>query len=242
MSLIKKYILVIIIFVTFLFSTTIFKYNKEIIPVEVKQVFNNKTLGNTTIKESCEEKDLYLMKIYYPKTEYQNLNEYVANSINEVKESFFEEINQLGKISNEGKYELNITFNQYEYKSYISFAFDVMIDLCGAHPYNYIFTVIYDTDSKSIVTINDLIKKDKEFLIKLSEKTYEDLKENESIKEYSDDENLRNGLKPIVSNFENIIFDNDKLVVFINIYQVAPYVAGNFEVAIPYDKIFENYT
>lgn len=236
----KKYILVIIIFVTFLFSTTIFKYGKEIIPVEVKQVFSNEAFGNTKLKESIEEKELYSIKVYYPKTEYDNLNEYIVKIITEIKQSFLEEINKLGKITDKCKYELNITFNQYEYKSYISFAFDVMIDLCGAHPYNYIFTINYDTSSKKIITINELVKKDNELLNKLSAKTYDILKDNVNIKEYSDDEKLKDGLKPNASNFENIIFDKDKLVVFINTYQVAPYVAGNFEITIPYNEIFED--
>lgn len=236
---IKKYILVVMVFVIFLFSTVILKYGKETIPIEVKQVFKNEVLGSTLVKENFEENELYSIKIYYPKTEYENLNEYMLNSINEVKEGFLEEINKLDKVLNKGKYELNITFNQYEYKSYISFALDVMIDLRGAHPYNYIYTIIYDTNSKSIITVDKLIKNNKDFLNKISQKTYEVLKENENIKEYSDEENLENGLKPIASNFENIIFDKDKMIVFINIYQVAPYVAGNFEIAIPYNEIFE---
>lgn len=236
---VKKYILVITIFIIFLFSTTVFKYGKEIIAIDAKDVFDNKTIGKTKLKESIEENELYLIKVYFPKTEYDNLNEHILNIIAEVKNNFLEQVNNYGENPNECRYELNITFNQYEYKSCISFAFDVRINLCGPHPYNYIFSVNYDTISKKVITINDLIKKDSEFLNKVSIKSYEFLKENINIKEYSNDENLKEGLKAISSNFENFIFDNDKIIFFINTYQVAPYVAGNFEVAIPYNEIFE---
>lgn len=234
---VKKYILVIVIFATFLCSSAILKYGKEITAYEVKQVFSNEVFEDTKLKETKEETEIYTIKIYYPETKYKNLNEYINFNIKQVKESFLEETNSLGKFTDNCKYELNITFNQYKYKSYISFAFDVSIDLCGAHPYNYIFTAIYNTDTDKVITIKDLLKLDKEFLNKLSDKTYEILKNNTAIKEYSNEESLKKGLMPSVSNFENIIFDSDKLIVFINIYQVAPYVAGNFEVAIPYNEI-----
>lgn len=236
----KKYILSICILIIFLFSTTIFKYAKAIIPIEVKQVFINTVLGKTKLKESIEEKEDYLITVYYPETEYEKLNEKIVKIVTEIKQSFLEEINKLGKMHNDCKYELNITFNQYEYKSYISFAFDVVINLCGAHPYNYVFTVNYDTSSNKMITVNDVIKESSGFLNKISEKTYEFLKDNANIKEYSNEEMLKEGVKPNISNFENIIFDKDKLIVFINSYQVAPYVAGSFEIGIPYNEIFED--
>lgn len=237
---IKKYILVICIFCIFVFSTMLLKYNNLIIPIDVKQVFNNEVLGNTKIKEEVFENEKFNMKIYYPETEYENLNNEILAKINLEKENFLKEIESLENQEHDNKFSLDITFNQYKYDSYISFAFDVVTNLGGAHPYNYISTIIYDTKSKKVINIQDIIDKENNFLEKMSEISYRNLSENDSIKKYSNEENLKEGLKPIKSNFENIIFADDKLILYINAYQVAPYVAGNFEISIPYNEIFDN--
>lgn len=235
---IKKYILVICIFCIFVFSTMLLKYNNLIIPIDVKQVFNNEVLGNTKIKEDFLENEKCNIKIYYPETEYENLNNEILAKINLEKENFSKEIECLEKQELDNKFSLDITFNQYKYDSYISFAFDVVTNLGGAHPYNYISTIIYDTKSKKVINIQDIIDKENNFLEKISEISYSYLSENSNIKEYSDLESLKDGLKPVKSNFENIIFAEDKLILYINAYQVAPYVAGNFEISIPYNEIF----
>ncbi len=233
----KKYVLAIIIFCCFAFSTLIMKFNNQIMPVEVKEVFNNKTVGQTSVKEIKRNEQYYKVEIYYPETKYKNLNEYVLSKVNKELEEFLKELNEISKFLDGKKCNLNITFNQYEYKSYISFAFEVVVDLCGAHPNSYYFTVNYDIDNQKVIQLDDIVKNNKHFLNYLSKESYLILKEEESLKKYSDEENIKKGLKPIKSNFENIIFDKDKLVLFINPYQVGPYVAGSFEVRIPYSKI-----
>lgn len=230
-----KYMFIIITFVFFLTSPNILNGN---IPIEkVKEVFNGKYLENVVLKSYNEKKDKYEMSLYYPTTKYDKLNQEIIKKIDLEKEEFLNQISKLEK-SEENKYKLGITFMQYEYNSYISFAFDVSFDLRGAHPTNHFFTVIYDTNKDEIITTENLIKKDNNFLNNLSEEVYKILKEDENIKDYSSDENLKEGLKPITSNFENIVFDKEGIIVFIDTYQVAPYVAGSFEIKIPYDKIF----
>lgn len=233
----KKYILAIAIFVCFLFSTMLINLNHNVVPIEVREVFNNKVYGDTGIKEVKKEEEGYKINVYYPETKYKNLNEHIVSKINNEQDNFFKESSEIAKYIKDKKCILEITFNQYEYKDYISFAFETVVDLCGAHPSNYFFTVIYDTKKQQVIQIEDLLEKDENFLNKLSDESYLILKENEALKKYSDDENIKKGLKPIKSNFENIIFDKDKLILFINPYQVGPYVAGDFEVKISYSKI-----
>lgn len=233
----KKYVLAIIVFVVFALSTIVFEYGKQFIPIQVKEVFNNEVKNGVKLKQIQKDETKYKINLFYPETKYNNLNEYVMSKINREQKIFLEQVNEIENLLDDKKCSFDITFNQYEYKSYISFAFEAVEYLQAPHPNSYFFTVIYDTNKNKIIEIEDLIKENPEFLKKISNESYKILKDNKNIKEYSTDENLKDGLKPIKSNFENIVFDKDKIIVFINPYQVAPYVAGNFEVKIPYGKI-----
>ncbi len=232
----KKYILAITLFVVFALSTLMFKYSKQVVPIQVKEVFNNQVKNDVTLKQIQKEEKNYKMNLFYPQTKYNKLNEYILNKFNKEQEDFFKQVKEIENFLDGKQCTLDITFSQYEYKSYISFAFEIVEYLQTPHPNSYFFTVIYDTSANKVIDIEDIANKNSDILIKLSNESYNILKNNKNIKEYSTDENLKEGLKPIKSNFENIVLDKDKLIVFVNPYQVAPYVAGNFEVKIPYGK------
>lgn len=124
----KKYILAVAIFICFAFSTILL--NSQIVPINVKEVFNNETLADTSLKEIKKEEEQYNIKIYYPETKYKNLNECIISKINKEQDFFLKEVEQLELPNNSGeKFSFNVTFNQYEYKSYIAFAFEVTVNL-----------------------------------------------------------------------------------------------------------------
>lgn len=233
----KKYVLAIIVFVIFALSTIIFKYSKQVVPIQVKDAFNNEVKNGVKLKQIQKDEAKYKMNLFYPETKYNNLNEHIMNKINKEQDLFLKQVKEIEDYLEDKQCTFDITFNQYEYKSYISFAFEAVEYSYAPHPNNYFFTVIYDTSKDKVIEVEDLMKENPDFLTKISNESYKILKDNKNIKEYSTDENLKEGLKPIKSNFENIVFDKDKVIVFINPYQVAPYVAGSFEVKISYGKI-----
>lgn len=234
---IKKYILAIVIFSIFVVSTIGLKVGNQIIPIQVKEVFNNETSAGIHLREIKQEGNGYRLSIFYPETKFKKLNIQIQERIKKEKKDFLEKVKEVENILEGKTCTFDITFNQYEYQDYLSFAFEITVYLCGAHPNNYYFTVNYDTKNNEMITVETMLKKDSAFLDKLAKESYDILKEEKQVKEYSNEDYLKEGLKAIQSNYENFIFDKDKLIVFINRYQIAPYVAGNFEVRIPYGKI-----
>jgi len=208
----RNYILIALLF--FLFSVcTYIVYNTENV-AQVKQVFNVADLkANCEIKEIKESSDKCDIKVYYPETKYQDLNERIEGKINTYIVNFKNEIENLSANEN-NKYQLQITFSSYEHEDYISYVFEIFEDFLGAHPNTTIWTVSYNIKDNKTVDINDLISKNKEILNILSEYTQSELKKEEKIQENMVEEMLLEGTKPKTDNFSNFAFAQDGLKIF----------------------------
>ncbi|MEG0873201.1 MAG: RsiV family protein [Clostridia bacterium] len=230
----RKYILAFLLFFVFVVATYYvggFNYSN----VEVKKVFENhdKEYSVAQIKEDNEK---YSIQIYYPITNYEELNKEVNENIQEYIKQLKQYYQSHNTQINE-KFILNAKFDKYLYGDYISFVFFLDIDVLGVHPIHDIFTITYDTKVNKIVKIEDLVDKNKNILSILSKYTYNSLKENEKIKQYNSIDMLKQGTDKKLENFEDFVFDREGLKIYFENYTVAPYAAGEFFVIVPYDKL-----
>lgn len=182
----------------------------------------------------------YKININYPNDKYYRLNEEICKIINEYRFDFINSLRDYNIQSNI-IYELNMSYEKYEYKNYISYVYNVEEYTGGAHPNHYIFTVIYDKELNKIISIVDLINVNKNILNRLSI-----LSRNELLSNYAiniNDNNLKdmfyNGTNPIITNFKNIAFTNEGILIIFERYSIAPYYMGEFKIIIPYDKILD---
>lgn len=189
------------------------------------------------VVQKIEEKaDHYNISIYYPLTKFEILNKEIQRVINGYLSDFKSSVNaELTKgIWNE--FYLDIKFNMYKYKNYVSYVFYISNFTGGAHGNSYFYTITFDTSKKQIITISDLKYKNKSLLVDLSNYTYKNLMNNQELKDIGALDMIKDGTKPIKDNFKNFALTNEGIMIFFENYQVAPHVAGEFVVTVPYDK------
>lgn len=224
-----RYILVIIFLCVFLLLTYYISNNSAL---DAKLTFSENS-DQYTIKNLKEDNEKYNIDIYYPQTNYDVLNIKIKGCIQKIVEDFKNIISE----ESDKTYILEISFDDYEYENYISFAFNVFRQTGGAHPMNTTFTINYDIKNDVIIDITELTKLYENVLDTFYTISYDTLKENEKILKYGNEEMLKNGLEKKIINYQNFVFDKNHIILFFNPYDVAPYVAGEFIVRIPYDQL-----
>ena len=127
-----------------------------------------------------------------------------------------------------------ILYEKYEYSNYLSFIFRIEDFTGGAHPNHRIKTIVYNKETNELENIDNLIKKNKNFLNTISTISRDELKTNSRITNLS---MLYEGTKPTQENFSNFVYSKYGLIFFFAQYQVAPYSQGEFNVTIPYSKL-----
>ena len=234
----KKYILALFLFFMIVVIGNIISLDAKYDLGYIKQVYNsNLEKSKYTIKEILSEENSCSIKVYYPETNYKLLNESISNYINSNLEEFKKEVSVINKDEIDFKFNYDITFNSYEYNDYISIVLDITYYTGGAHPIEIIKSFNYNIKGNKMVTIEDLTNMNENILSILSERTYKILSKHERIEKYSDENFLTNGTSANIKNFSEFAFTKDGLIIFFNKYQVAPYVAGSFEVKLPYDVL-----
>ncbi len=232
----KKYILSLFLFGIIVIVGSFVSLSEGDNVLNVKQVYNsNLEKSKYVVKEMVEEEEYYSVRIYYPETKYKELNDEIFNFITNKLNDFKNDIGVINKEELSYKFNYDVTFNSYEYGDYISIVIDTTYYSGGAHPNEYIKSFNYDIKENKMITIEDLIIKNKDIIAILSENSYNILKQEERIKKYSNEKFLSGGTSKNQENFSNFAFSKDGLIIFFNKYQVGPYVAGSFEVKLPYD-------
>lgn len=190
------------------------------------------------IIQTKEKSDEYSdILIYYPLTKYDKVNNEINNFINSSIEEFKTQVDPKIFEQTKAKMFLDINFNVYTYLDYVSYVFHTNVFTGGAHPNTYIRTINYDKKSEKIITIDDLIKLNRNLIYKLSEYSYNDLLKNKAIMDIGAYDMLKEGTLPKKENFKNFAFTSNGILIFFEKYQVAPYVAGEFTVSAPYQNI-----
>lgn len=174
----------------------------------------------------------YKILAYFPETKYTSLNSIVKDKVSLVVSNFKNIVEQESDNSNQ-LYNLNITYDSYEYKNYISYAFYSELNVGGAHPTHAIWTIVYNIDTQEEIDIDKMIDKYPNFLKILSDYSRKILKKDPKITGYS---MMINGTEPKKNNFNDFCFTDKGLIIFFNRYQVAPYSSGSFVITVPYNK------
>lgn len=169
------------------------------------------------------------INIEYSRTEYRVLNQNIMNYINQ---NIYEFNKTSHSVEQDFTYSLNIRYEEYLTKNYISYIFYTSVYEGGAHPNNTIYTINYDKRNNRIVTINDLIKMNPTILDIFSKKSREELSKKEGFNDPNVKEMMIEGTKPIPNNYKNFVFTKDKIMILFEQYQVAPYYMGEFKIII----------
>ncbi|HEY4519702.1 MAG TPA: RsiV family protein [Candidatus Paceibacterota bacterium] len=132
------------------------------------------------------------------------------------------------------KHEQRISYIPYRSEEYVSYAFQIYEDMGGVHPNSAYRTLVFDMNGNGVM-LADLFIEGSPYLELISVEVRRQIKKQLSVRMENSSENLlfEEGVEPKAENFGNFVVDEDTLVFLIPPYQVAPYVAGSFEVKIP---------
>lgn len=211
----------IILFFFFVLIVNVFYFVNVYNEFELENYVSKVNESSKKIEVIDEHKSKIM--IYFPISDYEVLNETIFNKMEEYVNSF--RIN-LGDFSVQPDflYTLIITYKEYTYKDYLSYAFYIETYTGGAHPNHEIWTVTYDKVGDKLVDIYDLMAMDSDILEIFSKVSREELLRNKNIVNSS---MMMEGTKPLADNFSNFAFSSDGLLLFFSQYQVAPYSSGS---------------
>lgn len=178
---------------------------------------------------SVNQNKKYKIHVYFPRTDYTNLNNEIKKEITG-RVSSFKNIIENKKENTNQLYSLNAVYDNYKYKNYLSYVFYFEYDFNIS---NDVWTIVYKADTNEIITINDLIKRYPDFLKKISNYCRNVLKKDYKIPNYS---MMLKGTLPTKDNYSNFYFTDDGLIIIFNKHQVSSYDSGNFEILVPYNE------
>ncbi len=218
-----KQLLALFICFVMIFSSKIVSSQNDNV-VKVKDVVSN--VDKYTIESIVKDDEKQSVNIYYPVTEYENVNAKINEKIKEYMTNF-ENSNYITD-----KKQLTISFDTFEFKEYNSFKFNIKSNVGITHDLDEVFTIVYKEDK--IILITDL---QDNIVEKLYEECKSKLKSNEKIIEFSNDKWIDEGLVKDSNTFSNYIMSDNSIVLYFNPCTVAPYAAGIIQIEIPYDNL-----
>lgn len=216
-----KQLLALFLSLVIILSPTIVSIEKDNV-VEVKAVNNN--IDEITIESIIEKNDDVDICVYYPVTKNSKVNNMIIDKINE----YITRAKETNSFDNVKK--LNISFETYKSGEYISLKFNVSSSTGITHNSEEIFTFVYRNDD--VIDIDYLVKDNPDLIENLYSICKGELQKNDRFKKYSNSEWLKKGLLKNKKTFSNFIFEDNNMIVIFNPYEVAPYVAGVFEIKI----------
>lgn len=163
------------------------------------------------------------------------LNTFLKNNIAEIYTNFNKTV--ILDIERAGSYELIIKAGSVNKENdYISFILSAYEYNAGAaHGLTSLIPVNYNTKTKKIVSLEEALNPNsKDWLVTLSEEARKQLMDqNKKGLLSSDNEWIKKGTEPIVSNFKNFEIEKNHIKIVFDSYQVAPYSSGMPEIKIP---------
>ncbi len=226
MIIIKKYIILLVSII--LLSLYIFNY---------KNYENNKNIYYSVSKiNTIDDEHKNKINIYFPITNYDLLDKEINNIIDTYIKEFKDAINEY-KIQENLYYTLYINYDEYTYKNYISFVFNIEMFTGGAHPNHFITTINYDTLNNKFINIDSLIDLNKNILNSLSKESRNILSSDKKFQINYNKDMMYEGTLPNKENFKNFVLTENGLKILFNYYQIAPYYYGETIINIKYEKL-----
>ena len=189
----------------------------------------------TSEKKMTEEKHPYQLRVYYPVTNYPTFNKEIDTKIQSYIQDFKKEISN-SEVQLNQSYTLDILYQEFQTNPYISYVFTVFQDTGGAHPISFYDAISYNIETNQMVTIENLVKENPNFLEIVSKSTREQLSKNSKIVNY---DMMMEGTLPKIENFKTFAITEEGYLFFFSPYQVAPYSSGKFQVLVPYSVFKE---
>jgi len=119
----------------------------------------------------------------------------------------------------------SIKFDNYEY-------------IAGAaHPNSFFSVFNYDFEKNRRINLIELFNSGSDFLPIVSEIAFQDLKNQLGEIDPFVQETLKQGLMPVENNFENFVFNKNKIIFLFDPYQLGAYAIGPRSVEISYDQL-----
>ena len=226
MIIIKKYIILLVSII--LLSLYIFNY---------KNYENNKNIYYSVSKiNTIDDEHKNKINIYFPITNYNLLDKEINNIVDTYVKEFKDAINEY-KIQENLYYTLYINYDEYTYKNYISFVFNIEMFTGGAHPNHFITTINYDTLNNKFINIDSLINLNKNILNDLSKESRNILSSDKKFQINYNKDMMYEGTLPNKENFKNFVLTENGLKILFNYYQIAPYYYGETIINIEYEKL-----
>ncbi len=149
---------------------------------------------------------------------------------NDFSEFTPQELENIG-VSDERRYQLNITYTTTTGIHTISHRVDSYAFTGGAHGGNFVETFTYTPDEK-LLSINDLFIDSTKGLELVSKKTVDYIKNNPDYADGLPTAWFDEGVAPTAENYAAYELTKDTLVIIFQQYQALPYVYGNIEIPI----------
>lgn len=187
--------------------------------------------------------NVYLIDIEYPEIGIEKIDKDIAGIFSE-KSSEFEKESQPYPTYREDV--LNLLTIRYEASFYknqaVNYSFSITTDTGGAHPFTDTVTRVYDLHSGEIVTLEQIFKKDCEYLDKIASSAKNTVisklaASQEEASSSVDTEWVESGAGPSAENYRNFILDKEGIRFIFPPYQVAPYAIGQVEATVPYQDL-----
>lgn len=132
-----------------------------------------------------------------------------------------------------GPHELHIDFEIFSYTAEVlSVKFNKTEHLRGTTPKQSKIIYNFDRQSNKFLSISDLFKKDSNYLVRLSQLTYEKLMEDQDFKKSAKEKTIRKGLEPKVDHFNHFLIKDNKLIILLTPEQTGDQSGKERQIAI----------
>ncbi len=139
------------------------------------------------------------------------------------------------------KHEMDIAYQAFKSPGYVSHVFGIFEDTGGAHPNGFDKTMTFDMKGNTI-ELADLFVPSSRYLDRLSVESYKQIlveakKRFEADLDADQIDMIRVGTEPSPEALQFFYLDDTDLVLIFPPYQVAAYVAGEFDISIPLSSL-----
>ncbi len=198
----------------------------DIRPVEIVSEYN------------AVDDDRFDIKINKPRTEVASIDARFDAFIQQEQDAFMKSIE--GITLPEGfNYEFIVDYRVVDHSDTVkTFVFDVYQYTGGAHGLPYTTTMTFDFETEGLIELSDIFKSDAEYLQLLSDLAVADFLARQDGM-MGDEQWVREGTAPTMENFARFALAPRELILYFDVYQVAPYAAGAQQLVIPLDRLDE---
>lgn len=115
-------------------------------------------------------------------------------------------------------------------ENYISIEFESYTYIGGAHGMTTIQTITYNRNTRRVITLPELTRTS---LDQTADYCYNHFLARKDIEKITDLDWLQTGTAPDPENYRAFFYDGKNAIITFNLYQIAPYAYGIFDVTIP---------